>query len=57
MLDLHGAIEHLAGIAYDPYVTPILVCPDIVASADIEQLAKRKGGFASLGERDPVAGR
>ena len=41
-LDLHDDIREKAGVAYDPFVVPILALPDMEPDADIARLANRK---------------
>ena len=51
-LDLHDDIEELAETAYNPYVVPVLVFPDMEPDSAIEQLAKRKGVYVVWGADD-----
>ena len=51
-LDLHDDIEELAGTAYNPYVIPVLLFPDMERDSAIEQLAKRKGVYVVWGIND-----
>ena len=54
-LDLHDDIEDRAGTAYNPYVIPVLVFPDMEADAHIENLAKRRGVYVVWGVENLLA--
>ena len=48
-LDLHDDIEELAETAYNPFVIPVLVFPDMEPDPAIEQLARRTGVYVVWG--------
>ena len=54
-LDLHDDIKECAQTAYNPYVIPVLMFPDMDPDPSIRQLAKRAGVYVIWGVRNLLA--
>ncbi len=53
-LDLHDDIAELAETSYNPFVTAVLVLPDMEPDQDVANLARRKAVHLLWGDDDPV---
>ena len=51
-LDLHDDIKECAQTAYNPFVVPVLMFPDMEPDVAIKQLAKRAGVYVIWGVRN-----